>query len=70
MNLVIELQISCSVKETGLTQLMCETDPSEVFQGTTTRAGHKKMHAVCNKTGTANQQLDVINLFTKVQGMC
>ena len=30
MKLIIELQISCRVKETGQTQLMCETEPSEV----------------------------------------
>ena len=30
MNLVIKLQISCEIKETGQTQLMCETEPSEI----------------------------------------
>ena len=30
INLIIELQISYKVKETGQTQLMCETEPSEI----------------------------------------
>ena len=39
MNLIIELQISCRVKETGQTQLMCDTEPSEICTCVISRMG-------------------------------